>query len=67
MRQGVANLGVAKHSLYKWVQGSRPRPEEWRDEEFVEAKRKIPKMKGDLRRAAMASRTKHISVLGPPA
>jgi transposase len=44
------NLGVSTHSLYKWLKGVRPRPEQRRDEELLESKREILKLRAALRR-----------------
>lgn len=44
------NLGVSTHSLYKWLKDVRPRPEQRRDEELLESKREILKLRAALRR-----------------
>jgi transposase-like protein len=36
--------------LYKWLKGVRPRPEQRRDEELLESKREILKLRAALRR-----------------
>ena len=43
-------LGVSTHSLYKWVQAAKPSPTKSKDEELLEAKREILKLKAELRR-----------------
>jgi len=43
-------LGVSAHSLYKWVKAVRPTPEHIKNEELLEAKREILKLKAELRR-----------------
>ena len=45
------NLGVSKHSLYKWLRAVKPRPEARRDEELLETKREVLKLRAQLRRA----------------
>ena len=44
------NLGVSTHSLYKWLKDVRPRPEQRRDEELLECKREVLKLRAALRR-----------------
>lgn len=44
------NLGVSKHSLYKWLREARPSSETRRDEELLESKREILKLRAELRR-----------------
>ena len=44
------NLGVSAHSLYKWLRGVRPTPDKQRDEELLEAKREVLKLRAQLRR-----------------
>ena len=44
------NLGVSKHSLYKWLRLIRPSPAKQRDEELLEAKREVLKLRAELRR-----------------
>jgi transposase len=44
------NLGVSTHSLYKWLKDVRPRPEQRRDEELLESKREVLKLRAALRR-----------------
>ena len=51
VREVSENLGVSKHSLYKWVKDVRPTPEKRRDEELLESKREILKLRAELRRA----------------
>ena len=45
------NLGVAPANLYKWVKQTKPAPEKRRDDELLEAKRDVLKLKAQLRRA----------------
>ena len=45
------NLGVAPANLYKWVKQTKPTPEKRRDDELLEAKRDVLKLKAQLRRA----------------
>jgi transposase len=45
------NLGVPAHNLYKWLKQVRPQPEMRREEELLEAKREVLKLRADLRRA----------------
>ena len=45
------NLGVAPANLYKWVKQRKPTPEKRRDDELLEAKRDVLKLKAQLRRA----------------
>lgn len=50
VKEVADNLGVSTHSLYKWLKGARPRPEVRRDEELLESKREILKLRAALRR-----------------
>ena len=51
--QEVADrLGVSSHSLYKWVKAVRPRKDELRTDELLEAKKEILKLRAELRRVA---------------
>ena len=43
-------LGVSAHSLYKWLKAVKPSPEKKRDEDLLESKREVLKLKADLRR-----------------
>ena len=43
-------LGVSAHSLYKWVRAVKPSPERRHDEELLESKREILRLKADLHR-----------------
>jgi len=43
-------LGVSAHSLYKWVKAAKPEPSQKKEEEILEAKREILKLKAELRR-----------------
>jgi len=51
VKEVAENLGVSKHSLYKWLKGVRPAPEKRREEELIESKREILKLRAELRRA----------------
>ena len=44
------NLGVASHNLYKWLKRARPAPERKQDEELIESKREVLRLKAELRR-----------------
>lgn len=44
------NLGVGTHNLYKWVKDARPGPERKRDDELIESRREVLKLKAELRR-----------------
>ena len=46
----AARLGVSSHSLYKWVQDVRPSKEEERSGELLESKKKVLKLRSELRR-----------------
>ncbi len=39
------NLGVSKHCLCKWLKAVKPKPEARRDEELLEAKREVLKLR----------------------
>ena len=43
-------LGVSAHSLYKWVNAVKPDQSDVREQELLEAKREILKLKSQLRR-----------------
>jgi transposase len=43
-------LGVSAHSLYKWVNAVKPDQSEVNQQELLEAKREILKLKSQLRR-----------------
>jgi transposase len=43
-------LGVSAHSLYKWVRAVKPSPEKRHDEELLESKREILRLRADLHR-----------------
>jgi transposase len=43
-------VGVSAHSLYKWVKAIRPDRSEQRDQELVEAKSEVLKLRAELRR-----------------
>jgi len=45
------NLGVSTHSLYKWVRAARPSDKPDRNQELLEAKREVLKLRANLRRA----------------
>ena len=42
---------MAPANLYKWVKQTKPTPEKRRDDELLEAKRDVLKLKAQLRRA----------------
>jgi transposase len=44
------SLGVPAHNLYKWVKQVRPAPERRKEEELLEAKREVLKLRADLHR-----------------
>jgi transposase len=44
------SVQIAARSLYKWVKAVRPDPSEQRDQELVEAKSEILKLRAELRR-----------------
>ena len=50
VKEVAERLGVSTHSLYKWVQAAKPAPTKRKDEELLEAKREILKLKAELRR-----------------
>ena len=43
-------LGVSSHSLYKWVRAVKPGAEKHCDEDLLESKREILRLKADLHR-----------------
>ena len=50
VKEVSSNIGVSSHSLYKWLRGVRPTPDKQREEELLEAKREILKLKAKVRR-----------------
>jgi transposase len=44
-------LGVSQHSLYKWVNAAKPGKSELAEQELLEAKKEILKLRSELRRA----------------
>ena len=46
----AARLGVASHSLYKWVRAVRPSKEEERSDDLVETKKEVLRLRSELRR-----------------
>ena len=46
----AARLGVSSHSLYKWVRAVKPEKAEQRADELLDAKKKILKLRAELRR-----------------
>ncbi len=50
VKEVAENLGVSTHSLYKWLRAVKPNPETRRDEELLEAKREVLKLRAQLRR-----------------
>jgi transposase len=45
------NLGVSRHSLYKWLREVRPAPTKRLEEDLLESKRENLKLRAELRRA----------------
>lgn len=43
-------LGVSAHSLYKWVNAVKPDKSDLQEQELLEAKREILKLRSELRR-----------------
>lgn len=43
-------LGVSTHSLYQWVKQAKPEVADQHDQELLEARREILKLKAELRR-----------------
>ncbi len=50
VKEVADNLGVSRHSLYKWVREAKPRPQKHKDEELLEAKHEVLKLRAELRR-----------------
>ena len=50
VKEVCERLGLSAHSLYKWLKAVKPRPEKQKDEELLEAKREILKLRAELRR-----------------
>ena len=50
VKEVFERLGVSTHSLYKWVKAVKPDRSEQRDEELLDTKRKVLKLKAELRR-----------------
>ena len=50
VKEVAANVGVSVHSLYKWLREAKPRPEKRQQEELLEAKREVLKLRAELRR-----------------
>jgi transposase len=50
VKEVADNLGVSRHSLYKWVREAKPSPQRQKDEELLEAKREVLKLRAELRR-----------------
>jgi len=50
VKEVAARLGVSPHSLYKWTKAVSPSKEERREDELLESKREILKLRADLRR-----------------
>jgi len=51
VKEVADNLGVSRHSLYKWVREAKPSPHQQKEEELLEAKREVLKLRAELRRA----------------
>jgi len=43
-------LGVSQHSIYKWVKAAKPSSNQLSDEELIEAKKEILRLRGQLKR-----------------
>lgn len=43
-------LGVSQHSIYKWVKAAKPSSNQLNDEELIEAKKEILRLRGQLKR-----------------
>ena len=50
VKEVAENLGVSKHSLYKWVKATRPGPDKLRDDALIESKREVLRLQAELRR-----------------
>jgi len=50
VQEVAARLGVSSHSLYQWVKAVRPSKDEQRNDELLEAKKEILKLRAELRR-----------------
>ncbi len=50
VREVSESLGVSKHNLYKWLKAVDKRPDRRQEQELLEAKREILKLKADLRK-----------------
>ena len=50
VKEVAENLVVSAHSLYKWLRAVRPAPEKRQEEELLEAKREVLKLRAELRR-----------------
>jgi transposase len=51
VKEVADNLGVSRHSLYKWAREAKPSPRKQKEEELLEAKREVLKLRAELRRA----------------
>jgi transposase len=51
VKEVADNLGVSRHSLYKWVREAKPSPHKQKEDELLEAKREVLKLRAELRRA----------------
>ena len=50
VKEVSVRLGVSTHSPYKWIQAAKPTHVKQKDEELLEAKREIRRLKAELRR-----------------
>jgi len=50
VKEVADNLGVSRHSLYKWVREAKPSPHKQKDEELLEAEHEVLKLRAELRR-----------------
>lgn len=46
----AARLGVSQHSVYKWVKAATPSSSQLIDDELIEAKKEILRLRGHLKR-----------------
>lgn len=46
----AARLGVSQHSVYKWVKAAKPSSSQLSNDELIEAKKEILRLRGQLKR-----------------
>lgn len=51
VKEVSARLGVSTHSLYQWVRQTKPEVSDQHEQDLLEARREILKLKSELRRA----------------